>query len=145
MFLPTKLLVYKDKQTMPITVIATTYLNPYPTLDISAEEFLLPVAAGAVPIEVPDLPLAPAEVVLAPELPASLFGDAIAVSVTAPKLQTNVLPLTGAVRLPGKLDKDWVPFAGRSFGLTQGALSVQPGEVKPSVLVQSIESSDAAH
>ena len=110
---------------------------------------MLPVAALPLAVAVPDfppplpLPLPPVGVVFAlPPPPAAAL--ATAVSNTDPRLQTKLVPLTGAVKLPGKFDRLCVPFCGRAFGSTQVELSVQPGEVKPSSLVQSIELREAA-
>lgn len=48
------------------------------------------------------------------------------------------------VPLPAVFDSASVPFAGRLFGSTHGLLSVQPGDVKPRFLVQSMEERDEA-
>jgi hypothetical protein len=119
-----------------------------------ASELLLPVDPGALVVTVP-VP-APATVVVAAEpplaefpspLPLPLPGAATATVVTAPRFHVNDAPLKGAVivPLPAVFDNGSVPFAGRWFGSTHVALLFQPGDVKPRLPVQSIESSDEAH
>jgi hypothetical protein len=126
-----------------------------------ATELLLPVDPGAlvvavsVPVPVPvPVPAPPAAVVAAAEPPLTVFpfalplpGTATATVVTAPRLHVSDAPLKGAVivPLPAVFDNGSVPFAGRWFGSTHVALLFQPGDVKPRVPVQSIESSDEAH
>jgi hypothetical protein len=120
-----------------------------------ASELLLPVDPGALVVAVP-VPAPPAAVVVAAEPPLTVFpfplplplpGAATATVTTAPRLHVNDAPLKGAVivPLPAVFDNGSVPFAGRWFGSTHVALLSQPGDVKPRVPVQSIESSDEAH